>query len=74
MFFLPLPLDKTLETLSEIGQPNESNDVSAESDGGSKHHLAHPELYIMINGKTSKQKHVWRSIVDVEALKAVVRN
>ena len=62
MLFLQLPLDKTLEALGEIGQPNEVNDVLPESDGGSKHHLPHPVLCMMINVKPSKHNVLWCSI------------
>ena len=37
MFYLPLPLEKTMETLNEVGI--DSN------------HLPDPELYIIINGQ-----------------------
>ena len=50
MFFLPLPLEKTLDTFDEV-----DNNVS----------LASPELYIIVNGKPTKTKVVWRSLVDV---------
>ena len=49
MFFLPLPLEKTLDTFGEV-----DNNVS----------LASPELYIIVNGKPTKTKVVWHSLVD----------
>ncbi len=51
MFFLPLPLNKTLETLDQ---------VEASSDA-----LPDPELHIIVNGRPTKSKVVWRSLVDV---------
>ena len=46
MFFLPLPLSKTLETLEE---------VKPSSQIASKRTLPHPELYIMVNGQFKLQ-------------------
>ena len=58
MFFLPLPLEKTLDTFDEV-----DNNVS----------LASPELYIIVNGKPTKTKVVWRSLVDVNEIKKAVQ-
>ena len=41
MFFLPLPLDKTLQTLDEVEDSNAT--------------LASPELYIIVNGRPTKK-------------------
>uniref|UniRef100_A0A1X7SM21 Uncharacterized protein n=1 Tax=Amphimedon queenslandica TaxID=400682 RepID=A0A1X7SM21_AMPQE len=57
MFYLPLSLEKTMETLNEVGI--DSN------------HLLNPELYI-INGPSIKS-NVWRSLVDVYKIKAALR-
>ena len=57
MFFLPLPLNKTLETLDQV----ECSDD-----------LPNPELYILVNGKPTKSKVVWRSLVDVNHVKAAI--
>ena len=51
VFFLPLPLNRTLETLDQV-----------EQCGGA---LPNPELYIIVNGRPTKSKVVWRSLVDV---------
>uniref|UniRef100_A0A1X7VCQ4 Uncharacterized protein n=1 Tax=Amphimedon queenslandica TaxID=400682 RepID=A0A1X7VCQ4_AMPQE len=59
MFYLPLPLEKTMETLNEVGI--DSN------------HLPNPELYIIINGQPTKSNNVWRSQVDVNKIKAALR-
>ena len=59
MFYLPLPLEKTMETLNEVGI--DSN------------HLPDPELYIIINGQPTKSNNVWRSLVDVNKIKAALR-
>ena len=56
MFFLPLPLDKTLETLDGV-------------EGS----LANPELYIIVNSKPTKGNVVWRSLVDVNQVKAAIK-
>ena len=58
MFFLPLPLEKTLDIFDEV-----DNNVS----------LASPELYIIVNGKPTKTKVVWHSLVDVNEIKKAVQ-
>ena len=58
MFFLPLPLGKTLETLDQVNHPVTS--------------LASPELYIIVNGKPTTNKMVWRSLVNVKDIKGAV--
>ena len=62
MFFLPLPLSKTLATLDQVGQ-----------SGSAKSALPNPELYIIVNGKPTKQKVVWCSLVDVNQVKAAIQ-
>ncbi len=57
MFFLPLPLNKTLETLDHVKEPA----------------LPDPELYIILNGRPTKTKVVWRTLVDVNRVKAAIR-
>ena len=58
MFFLPLPLDKTMEALEKV------KDTCL---------LPSPELYIIVNGKPTKGKVVWHSLVDVNDLTAAVQ-
>ena len=60
MFFLPLPMDKTLETLDEV-------------TGDDQCPLHSPELQIMVNKKPSKEKVVWRTIVNVDAVKQALQ-
>ena len=55
MFFLPLPFNNTVETLDEVTASKV---------------LPEPELYIIINGKPTKNNVLWRDLVDVEDLKA----
>ena len=62
MFFLPLPLNKTLETLDQVKNP---------SNGDSS--LPDPELYIIVNGKPTTSKVVWRSLVNVDHVKTAVQ-
>ena len=62
MFFLPLPLNKTLETLGEVKHP--SNKEST---------LPDPELYIIVNGKPTTSKVVWHSLVNVDHVKTAVQ-
>ena len=71
MFFLPLPLEKTLETLGEVRQPGVARSLDSPA-GKSTTHLSHPELYILVNGKPNKLKVVWRTLVNVDALKAAI--
>ena len=63
MFFLPLPMSKTLETLDQVGKSG---------DGSSSVALPDPALYIVVNGKPTKNKIVWRSFVNVDNIKAAV--
>ena len=63
MFFLPLPMSKTLETLDQVGKSG---------DGSSSVGLPDPELYIVVNGKPTKNKIVWRSLVNIDNIKAAV--
>ena len=62
MFFLPLPMAKTLDTLDKVEHSSQAI-MSA---------LPNPELYIILNGKPTKQKFVWRSLVNVKDVKAAV--
>ena len=62
MFFLPLPLNKTLDTLDQV--KNHSNEESS---------LPDPELYIIVNGKPTTSKVVWRSLVNVDHVKTAVQ-
>ena len=57
MFFLPLPLNKTLETLSEIHD---------------KVTLPDPELFIILNGVPTKDKVSWQTLIDINALKLAI--
>ena len=61
MFFLPLPLKKTLDALHQ-----------ANLSGKKETALPDPELYIIVNGKPTKSKIVWRSLVNVAHINAVV--
>ena len=60
MFFLPLPLNKTLETLDAV---RDSSKVA----------LPNPELYVIVNGKPTKGKVVWRNLVNVNQIKTAVQ-
>ncbi len=62
MFLLPLPLHKTLETLDQVEHSSEANSA-----------LPDPELYIIVNGRPTKGKVVWRSLVDVNRVKAAIQ-
>ena len=60
VFFLLLPLNKTLETLDQ---------VESRSNGAS--FLPDPELYIIVDGKSTTSKVVWRSLVNIDVRIAV---
>ena len=60
MFFLPLPLNKTLETLDEV---RDSSKVA----------LPNPELYVIVNDKPTKGNVVWRNLVNVNQIKTAVQ-
>ena len=58
MFFLPLSLNKTLETLNDVN----GGDTS----------LPNTELYIIVNGKPTKSKVIWRPLVNVNHVKKAI--
>ncbi len=69
MFFVPLPLTKTIETHGgELCNPNDPTTSSTQDET-----LPSPELYIMVNDKVTKSKVVWRSIVDVGTLRSALK-
>ena len=59
MFFLPLPFNKTLDTLEKVEHPSTA--------------LPEPELYIIVNGKPTKGQVVWRSLVNVDLVKTATK-
>ena len=61
MFFLPLPLKKTLD-IQHQGNLSGKRETA----------LPDPELYIIVNGKPTKSKIVWRSLVNVAHINAAV--
>ena len=63
MFFLPLPLDKTMDTVDEI------EDMAK----GKLAMLPNPELYIIVNSKSNSKKTIWQSLISLDKLKAAVR-
>ena len=69
MFFLPLPLKTTLDTLCQVNIANESSQSGSHD---CELQLPNPELYIIVNGLPSKQKVLWQSIVNVSAVKAAI--
>ena len=64
MFFLPLPMNKTLETLDQV------KDSSTNIAG--KCWLPNSELFIIVNGKPTKGKVVWRNLVNVNHVKVAI--
>ena len=65
MFFLPLPLDKTMDTVEEIDK--------VVTGKGQPTQLPDPELYIIVNSMTKSKKTIWQSLVNLDELKAAVR-
>ena len=63
MFFLPLPLDKTVQTIDDV----------INSRGMSSVGLPDPELYIVVSGNPSKQKVLWQSMVNVAHVTAAIK-
>ena len=63
MFFLPLPLNKTWDTLSEVELGRTDLLVA----------LPDPQLYIIVNGVPTKDKIVWQTLVDVNAVKLAIK-
>ena len=66
MFFLPLPLQNTLDRLDEAGFRAQfsADDIMST--------LPDPELYIIVDGRPTKDKVVWQSIVDVDNVRHAV--
>ena len=62
MFFLPLPLDKTVKTLEEVKK----------NSGGASFALPDPELFIIVNSKSKSKKMIWQSLVNVDQLKSAL--
>ena len=58
MFFLPLPLEKNMQTLEEVNKV----------DAGAPVALPNPELF-----KTKSNKMVWQSLINVGSLKGALR-
>ena len=63
MFFLPLPLDKTVQTIDDV----------MNSRGMTSIGLPDPELYIVVSGNPSKQKVLWQSMVNVAHVTAAIQ-
>ena len=59
IFYLPIPLEKAMETLNEVGI--DSN------------HLPDPDLHIIIYGQPTKLNNVCHSFVDGNKIKAALR-
>ena len=63
MFFLPLPFEKTVQTLEEVKNKKD----------GTPSRLPNPELFIIVNSKPSKNKTIWQSLINVDELKAALK-
>ena len=64
MFFLPLPLQNTIEALDDLG----TNDLTSDD----LQTLPDPELYILLDDHLTKNKVVWQTLVDVNDIKKAV--
>ena len=64
MFFLPLPLERTVQTLEAV----DNMAVGASAS------LPDLEVYMSVNGKPSqKPKFIWQSLINVDKLKGALR-
>uniref|UniRef100_A0A1X7TN05 Uncharacterized protein n=1 Tax=Amphimedon queenslandica TaxID=400682 RepID=A0A1X7TN05_AMPQE len=59
MCYLPLPLEKAMDTLNEVGI--DSN------------YLPNSQLYIIINEQRTKSHNVWRNLVNIYKINAALR-
>ena len=67
MFFLPLPLQNTLDRLDEAGFKAEyCSDASLSL-------LPDPELYIIVDSRPTKDKIVWQGLVDIDNVRRAVQ-
>ena len=57
VFYLPLPLEKTMETLGNARDFRPTN-------------LPNPKLYVVLNSKPTKNNKIWRTLVDVKQVQA----
>ena len=71
MFFLPLPLKRTLKALEEVQIPAKDG-TSVSHVVIRKSQLPNPELYSIVNGKPKSGKVVCQTLVNVNAIKAAV--
>ena len=62
MFFLPLPLDKTVQTVEDIEKKRD----------GSPDKLPNPELFIIVNSKSKSKKTIWQSLINVDQVQAAL--
>ena len=62
IFFLPLPLQNTLDRLDEVGFQCDKSIVG----------LPDPELYIIVDSRPTKNKVVWQGLVDIDHVKGAV--
>ena len=65
MFYLPLLLAKTLDTLDKVEDSNILLPLNCS--------LPEPELYVIVNGKPTKAGVLWRTLVNVNSLKQVIQ-
>ena len=63
MFFLPLPLEKTVHTLEE----------AINKSDGALPGLPDPELFIIVNSKAKTNKTMRQSLINVDALRNALR-
>ena len=65
-FFLPMPFDKTQELLDSINMPQ---DLASQVYSI----LPDPHVFILLDGKPTKDKVVWQSMVDVDNVKEAMQ-
>ena len=67
IFFLPLPLQNTLERLDEAGFKAEYS-----SSEHSLSFLLDPELYIIVDSRPTKHKIMWQSLIEIDNVRRAV--
>ena len=60
MFFLPLPFEKSVSTIDQINHSDKTV-------------LPSTELYIIVNGKPTKDKVMWRTLLNVKNIRVAIK-
>ena len=66
MFFPPLPLQNTLDILDEAGCKAEFSSSETTTN------LPHPEVYVIVDGKPTRNNTLWQDLVNIDNVKCAV--